>query len=90
MQRQVASSSGGPTRSRSNSSTRPPVDLRPISRAGTTRVSLSTRRSAGCNNPGRSWNRRCSTVLPSPRRTMSREPSRGDTGCCAICSGGSL
>ena len=61
----------------------------PISRAGTTRVLFRTRTSRGSSSSGRSAKTRCSQV---PRRrsiTISRDRSRGSTGCWAISSSGS-
>src|SRR5690349_13274001 len=61
----------------------------PSSRAGNTRVSLTTSRSPGSSSAGSSSIRWCDTA-PVPRAsTSSRDVPRAGGGSCAISSGGS-
>src|SRR5207249_4770836 len=76
---------------RKRPSQRPPVAARwPSSRAGTTRVSSRTRMSPGASNSGKSAKTRCCHVADRRSTTISRERSRGSTGCWAISSAGRL
>src|SRR5262249_34291824 len=62
---------------------------RPVSRAGMTRVSLTTSASPARSRSGRSRIARSSSSGPPPgHTTRSRAASRGDTGRSAIRSGG--
>src|SRR4029453_15012458 len=77
------------SRSSSSTSTAPPVGLVRCSRAGRTRVLLTTTRSAGRTNAGRSATMRCSGGAPGPRSTNNRARSRGSIGVWAIEASGS-
>ena len=90
--RQVSPTTPGTTSgSTKSSSTAPPVGRRAITRAGMTRVSLTTITAPGAAaviTSARSvtWPS-CRSPRPAPT-VSSRAPSREACGACAICAGG--
>ena len=73
--RTSASQRPSPRSSSSSTSPAPPLGRRTATRARSTRLLLTTTRSAGSSRSTRSPKRRCS-IVPSPRWTSRREPSR--------------
>src|SRR5437764_1839352 len=77
-----------PSGSSSSTSTWPPVGLRRSSRAGSTRVRLTTRTSSASRRSGRSATRRCCTAPLGSVATSRRAASRGSTGVWATAPAG--
>ena len=90
--RTIASTSCSPSMRSTITSMRPPLSLRPASRAWMTRVSLNTSRLPGAMSSGRSASSRSAALASGSRISVvtssSRPPARCSGGYCAISSSG--